>query len=76
MKMHKAIGARGNPGGKGAKVVPSTEVRTQTPTISDLGLTYNQSANFQRLARIPESEFERQIAADVVPTINTIVTVE
>jgi hypothetical protein len=75
-KMQKAIGARGNPGGRGAKVVPSTEARTQTPTISELGLTYNQSANFQKLAKVPKPEFERQIAADVVPTINAIIGIK
>jgi hypothetical protein len=54
---------------------PSPEVRAITPTISGLGMTYNQSANYQKLAKVPKKEFERQISADEMPT-NAIITVE
>lgn len=47
----KAEGAAGNPGGQGAKIVPSEDTRTQT--LADLGITYDQSAEWQKLADMP-----------------------
>jgi len=57
--MEKAKGAAGNPGGQGAKIVRSNGATTQT--LSDMGLTKNQSSKFQQLANVPEEEFEKAL---------------
>jgi hypothetical protein len=43
--MEKAKGAQGNPGGQGAKIVRSEEATTQT--LADLGITKDQSSDWQ-----------------------------
>ena len=32
-----------------------------TPTLNEIGIDRHQSSNWQRIARIPEAEFERHI---------------
>jgi hypothetical protein len=49
-EMLKAKGAVGNPGGQGAKIVPSDGARTQT--LSDSGISYDQSSTWQQLAAL------------------------
>ena len=51
----KAKGARGNPGGQGAKIVQCPKGTTQT--LASIGITKKQSARAQRLAAIPDAEF-------------------
>lgn len=58
-------GARGNPGGRGAKIVPSQNGSTQPPTLAEVGLTYKQSSQAQRIADLPEAEFEEFIGRKV-----------
>jgi hypothetical protein len=60
--MNKAPGARGNPGGQGAAIVRSHDTTAQTRTLSDLGITKDQSSKWQRLAAVPEAEFEAAIS--------------
>jgi len=36
----------------------SSSVSNDKPTLSDLGVTHNQSSNWQRIAKLPEPEFE------------------
>lgn len=58
-KMEKANGARGNPGGRGAKIVGLHDV---TPhELSDFGISKIQSHRWQRIATIPNQEFENHI---------------
>jgi hypothetical protein len=53
----KNPGARGNPGGRGAKIERSQDATTQ-PTLSDLGINKTQSSRWQKLAGLPEDDFE------------------
>lgn len=54
-EMEKAKGARGNPGGQGAKVVRSDDTTAQT--LPEMGITRDQSSQWQKLAKVPEQEF-------------------
>jgi len=47
-----------DPGGRGPRVASNA---TTQPTISDLGLSRDQSSRFEQLAQIPEREFERAL---------------
>ena len=55
--MEKNPGARGNPGGRGAKIERSQDATTQ-PTLSDLGINKTQSSRWQQLAGLAEDAFE------------------
>jgi hypothetical protein len=57
----KAAGARGNPHGRGAKIVRSLDVTAQTPTLADQGISKRQAADWQTIATLPEDTFERAV---------------
>lgn len=59
-KTPKATGAKGNPGGRGAKIVRSPNGTAQ-PTLAASGITKKISSRAQTLAAIPEEEFEEAI---------------
>jgi hypothetical protein len=61
-----AKGAQGNPGGQGAAIVRSHGETAQT--LADLGLSKTQSSRFQKLADIPQDQFEAGLAAPRRPT--------
>jgi hypothetical protein len=61
--MPKAKGARGNPGGRGAPIERSNDATAQPETLEKLGITKDQSSQWQKLAEIPEAEFERALTA-------------
>jgi hypothetical protein len=56
-KMEKAKGAR-EPGTKRG-TTPSNDTRASPKTIADLGVTSQESSDFQKLADVPQAEFER-----------------
>ena len=58
----KAKGAAGNPGGRGAPIVRSDDDTAHTPTLNDLGISKQQSSDWQRLADVPEEQFEEALA--------------
>lgn len=57
----KAKGAAGNPGGQGAKIVRSDDTTAQIPTLADLGISKQQSSDWQKLAEVPEEKFEAKL---------------
>jgi hypothetical protein len=70
--MEKAKGATGNPGGRGAPIVRSQSTTAQ-PTLAELGISRDQSSKWQRLADVPEAEFEAALTAPEKPTTNGII---
>lgn len=48
--------------------VRSTESTASTSTLSDLGISKNQSSTWQQLAALPEQQFEEAIAEQEIPT--------
>ncbi len=58
-------GERANRGGTGANQHEQTSQRATSaePTLSDLGLTRDQSSRYQRLAAMPEEHFEAAVEA-------------
>ena len=51
-QMDKAKGAKGNPGGQGAKIVRSPE----GTTLKDHGITKKQSSKWQKLGDVPDDD--------------------
>jgi len=72
--MEKAKGAAGNPSGRGAPIVRSHDVTTQT--LADLGISKNQSSRWQKLASVPKLEFETALAAPSKPTTTGIIATQ
>lgn len=67
----KLNGARGNPGGRGAKLVGSHAATPQT--LADRGISKTQSSRWQQLADVPEEQFEAALAEpDAMPTTTGI----
>jgi N6-adenosine-specific RNA methylase IME4 len=62
-EIEKASGAKGNPGGRGAKIVRSADATAQKPTLAELGINKNQSARWQKLAELDEAAFELKATA-------------
>jgi hypothetical protein len=68
----KAKGAQGNPGGQGAPIVRSDGVTTQT--LSDIGVSKQQSSDWQKMADIPDDDFEAALAvAGPKPTTGGVI---
>lgn len=55
----KNPGAKGNPGGRGARVVRSHDGTAQT--LNEMGLTKNESSRYQALASMSEEQFDAAV---------------
>jgi hypothetical protein len=72
--IEKNQGAKGNPGGQGAKLVQSFDTTAQArPRLSDLGITRDQSSRWQKLAAVPKEESEAALAAPEKPSTTSII---
>jgi hypothetical protein len=61
--MEKGKGVRMNGRDEFGGFRPSHDTSTETRTLSDMGITYDQSSKWQRLAAVPEGEFEAAVEA-------------
>lgn len=52
---------------------PSLTPRGSAKTLGDLGITYDQSSNWQKLADVPDEQFETALAGEAKPTTNGII---
>jgi site-specific DNA-methyltransferase (adenine-specific) len=52
----KNKGAKGNPGGRGARIVQSPSGTTQSPTLAEAGISKKESSDAQALADLKENE--------------------
>lgn len=57
MDMNKGIRLDGK--NEDGKFRPSHDGSTEPPTLSELGITHNQSSRLQKIASLPEETFER-----------------
>lgn len=69
-QMEKNKGAQGT-GSNQYQQVPSDDARAPK-TLSDLGISYDQSSQWQRLADVPEEQFELAVSADKPTTAGII----
>ncbi len=53
-EMEKAKGTRGNPGGRGAPIVQSSDTAAQLKALEQHGITRDQSSRWQKLAEVPD----------------------
>jgi hypothetical protein len=70
-QMEKAKGAR-EPGSN--RGMTRSDAATASKTLGDLGITKDQSSQWQRLADVPEDTFEAALAGPVKPTTTWIIT--
>jgi hypothetical protein len=71
-RMDKAKGAPGP--GRGKAGIAAGPAFDEIPTLRDLGIAKAQSSQWQRLAAVPEPQFEAALAAPEKPTTNGIIT--
>lgn len=66
----KAAGAKGNPGGRGAKIVRlhRDTAQCEPAKLADMGISKKQSSDWQKLAAIPQKAFERALTESDRPT--------
>jgi hypothetical protein len=69
-KREKAKGAREPGTNRGT--TPSDGTRA-SKTMADLGISYDQASQWQKLADVPEAQFEAALAAPEKPTTNGII---
>jgi hypothetical protein len=60
--MEKAKGFAGNPGGRGAPIVRSENSTAHPKTLAELGISKQESSDWQKLAAVPQDEFETALA--------------
>lgn len=69
-EMDKSKGAAGNPGGRGAKIVLSHGTTAQT--LSEIGITRDQSSKWQKVAALSDESFEANLAAVEAPSTSSL----
>jgi hypothetical protein len=56
--------------------VSRTHKASNVTTLSDLGITRDQSAKWQKLAEVPQPRFEAALAGEAKPTTTGIIAKE
>ena len=69
----KAEGAWGNPGGRGAPIVRSSDTTTQPKTLKEMGISKDHSSKWQKLADVPKEKFEAALVAPKKPSTTGII---
>jgi len=82
VEMEKAKGAMGDPSNQYQKEVRSqhSTAPNEPKTLADMGLTKDKSSTYQRLAKVPEDQFEKLIEisegdGSALPTARNIINV-
>lgn len=72
-EMQKATGAKGS--GSNQYQVRSHDATAPNPTLSDLGITKNDSSRWQKLAAVDDEKFKHAVAAakDIAGEVTTAV---
>jgi N6-adenosine-specific RNA methylase IME4 len=71
LAMEKNKGARGG-GKKDAPRGRLKQPRDVTPKLAEIGISKSQSANWQRLAKLPEKDFENKVGAAKRKAVNAL----
>jgi hypothetical protein len=69
----RSLRAREPSVGKGGRNAVVRNFRVSAKTLADYGLSKDQSSRFQKLADVPEEQFERALAGEEMPTTRGLI---
>ena len=66
--------AKASPGNQYTGKLDRSTNASGPKTLSDLGITYDQSSKWQQLAKVPDDKFEKELAGEAKPSTNGIIS--